>query len=200
MLAGCVTGCAGGPRTPPPEATLREYVSAIRAGDAATAYALLDEDTRAQVTLEELTALLEQNRSELAEQAALVEDAADEGIATQARVELASGEHVRLAREEHGWRITGGVLDAPTLATPQDAVLALRRALLRGSLAGVARILARDQRAELEADIQRFLNETEDELDLDYEVRGNVARVRTTGGREVHLVREAGEWRVVEIR
>jgi hypothetical protein len=104
-----------------------------------------------------------------------------------------------LVLEERGWTIDSGVLDAPVLRTPRDAVLALRQALQERNLRAIERVLARDTRAELEAEIDRFLGETADELDLEYEVRGNKAVVRTSSGREVQLVREAGEWRVRDV-
>ena len=61
-------------------------------------------------------------------------------------------------------------------------------------------MLARQQRAELEADIARIIEQTEDEADLEVVVQGNEARIRTTGGGEIVLVREAGEWHVVDVR
>ncbi len=91
------------------------------------------------------------------------------------------------------------MLDAPALLTPQDAVLALRHALQRRDLAAVLRVLARPTRAELEAEIRGFIESTDDALDLEVEIQGNEARVRTTGGRVVRLVREAGEWRVRDV-
>ena len=101
--------------------------------------------------------------------------------------------------EEGRWFIDGGVISAPGLRSPMATVRAFRRALQRRSLPGVERVLARQPRAEVEDEIARILDETEDELDLEVEIRGNRARVRTTGGREITLVREAGEWRIVAI-
>jgi predicted nucleotidyltransferase len=40
---------------------------------------------------------------------------------------------------------------------------------------------------------------TADVDDLEVEIQGNHARVRTTGGGSIELVRESGEWRVVDI-
>jgi hypothetical protein len=58
--------------------------------------------------------------------------------------------------------------------------------------------LGRSLRGEVEAEVQRFLEETADELDYDTEIQGHAATVRTSGGRVVRLTREAGEWRVVD--
>lgn len=197
-LALCA-GCASTEPPPGPEATVMAYVRAVRAGDARAAYALLDPETRAEVPFERFAALMEDNRAELEEQADALARRARDGIEPRARAELAGGRAVVLVREGGRWRVEAGVAETPALHTPRDAVLALRRALAHRDLRGIERVLSRGTRAELEADIRQFLDETADELDLEYEVRGNRARVRTTEGREILLVREAGEWRVVDV-
>jgi hypothetical protein len=171
-------------------------VAALEAGDAARAYGLLDETTRGEVTQEQFATLLEENRAELVAQAAQLKQGR---VLTHALVRIKNGERVGLVLEDGRWVIEGGVADAAAMRTPQDTIHALRRALARRSLAGLQRVLARQQRAEIEAEIQQFLEDTEDELDLDVEVRGDNAVVRTSGGRAVFMTREAGEWRVVEI-
>lgn len=196
LLAGC-----GGAAQPvePPGATLQRYVAAVRAGDEEAAYALLDEETRAEVGLEGFRELMQENREELRDQASELESLASQGVEAQARVPLETGETAVLVLEEGRWVLDGGVLDAPALRTPRDAVLSLRRSLRRRSLRGVERVLARQPRAELEAEIDRILEDTADERDLRIEVQGNQARVLTTSGREILLVREAGEWRILRI-
>ncbi|MFW5875849.1 MAG: hypothetical protein ACOCXM_03870 [Myxococcota bacterium] len=203
FLTACLLGSAGCATTPPPpgpEDTVRAYVQAVRAGDAEAAYALLDPETRAEVPFERFAELMRANRAELEAQADALGRRAEAGIEPRAHAELPDGQAVVLVREAGHWHIEAGVPEAPSLHTPRDAVLALRRALARRDLRGVERVLSRGTRAELEAEIERFLEETADALDLQYEVRGEEARVRTTGGREIHLVREAGEWRVVDVK
>lgn len=196
VLAGC--GGAGA-RVEPPASTVSRYVGAVRAGDAGAAYALLDEETRAEVPFDEFRALMEANRAELSDQAEELERLAAQGVPARARVPLETGETVALVLEDGRWVIDGGVLDAPALRTPRDAVLSLHRALRRRSFRGLERVLARQPRAEVEAEIERLLEETADEQDLRVEVEGRRARVVTTSGREITLVREAGEWRVLAI-
>ncbi|MBC7171937.1 MAG: hypothetical protein H5U40_05910, partial [Polyangiaceae bacterium] len=115
-------------------------------------------------------------------------------------VRLSSGEEVALSREGGEFRIASGVLEATAPTTPEDAIVALRHALLRQSLPALLRILSRSTRAELEAEIDRILDETADELDLDIEESGDRATVRLGGGGLLVLVREAGEWRFEDIR
>jgi len=199
LLTGSL-GCGATPGAGLPASAAQRYVQALRVGDAAAAHALLDEETRARVSVGELERLMQQNAAELGEQAdAIAQSLEDEEIAATARVPYGEGGIVVLELERSRWKILGGVLDAPALRTPRDAVLSLRHALVRRSLPGVLRVLSRDGRSELEAEIQSFLDETEDELALDYEISGNHARVRTSGGAVIVLIREAGEWRVQEV-
>ncbi|MAQ16155.1 MAG: hypothetical protein CMN30_15360 [Sandaracinus sp.] len=200
-MIALLVGCAGAPApVAGPEATLEAYTEALRAGDARRLYALLDPATQEAVPFEEFAATLESNRDELAERAQEVEDRvkADE-VVSRAEVPLRDGEKAILTLEHGRWALLGGVLDAPALQTPLDAVLALRHAVRRRSLRGLDRVLGREARAALEDERRRFLEETADSLDLEVEIQGNEARVRLTGGRVIRLVREAGEWRVVDV-
>jgi len=140
------------------------------------------------------------NAEELRSQGRALGQTSEPGaVAAHARVRLQSGETIVLVLEENGWRIDGGVLDAAGLATPLDAVAAFRRALMRRDLRGVERVLSRQTRAEWEEEVRRVVDATEDGDDLQVEIQGNRARVRTTGGGSIELVRESGEWRVVDV-
>ncbi len=198
-LGWLLASCGASASVEPPQDTLRAYVTALRANDASRAYRLLDDETRAEVTQAQFQTLMTENREELLARATDLERLAARTHA-RAIVPLESGATVQLVLEEEGWRIQGGVLDAPVLRTPVDAVVAFRQALERRSFRSLSRVLARQTRNELEAEVMRLLEDTADRLDLDVERRGNQARVRTTSGREIELVREAGEWRVVEVR
>jgi predicted nucleotidyltransferase len=106
---------------------------------------------------------------------------------------------VVLVLEDGAWRIDGGVLDAAGLGSPLDAVAAFRRALMRRDLDGIERVLSRQTRAEWEEEVRRLVDATADPDDLEIEVQGNRAHVRTTGGGSIELIRESGEWRVVDV-
>jgi len=198
MLLAAACGPVGSGATIPPGSALEAYVDAVRADDVDAAHGLLSESLRAEVSAEELGRLMTENREELAAQASEIEAeaAAIQAVAVQP---LEGGEQVRMVLEDGGWAIDGGVVSAPGLRTPMATIRAFRRALQRRSLPGTLRVLSREPRAELEAELSRIVEETEDELDLEVEIRGNRARVRTTGGREITLVREAGEWRIEAI-
>jgi len=195
-----LTGCGASAADRGPARAVEQYAEALRRGDARSAWRLLDEDARRGRTPEEHQALMTSNAAELRDQGeALARAASPDATDAHARVELASGEVVVLVLEEDGWRIDGGVLDAAGLATPQDAVAAFRRALMRRDLRGVERVLSRQTRAEWEEEVRRVVESTEDTEDLEVEIQGDHARVRTTGGGRIELVRESGEWRVVDV-
>lgn len=193
-------GCGAGPRVEGPSGTVRAYAAALSRADADAAWALLDEDARRGRAAAEHAALMAQNADELATQAEALERAAGtEAVEARARVPLRSGETIVLVLEDGQWRIDGGVLDAAGLGTPLDAVAAFRRALMRRDLDGVERVLSRQTRAEWEEEVRRLVESTADLDDLEVEIQGNRARVRTTGGGSIELVRESGEWRVVDV-
>lgn len=197
---GAAAAC-GGPSgaASDPSGVVRAYLEASERGDVEAVHALLDQATRDELTIEELRADYAANRDELASHAAALR-APEARPVTTAEVELPSGEVVTLTLEEGAFRIAGGVLEASAATTPEAAVAGLRNALMRKSLPALLRVLSRSTRAELEADIERLLAETEDTLDLEIAESGDRATVRLGGGGVVELVREAGEWRVEDIR
>ena len=194
-------GCGGAAVGTPPRDTAQAYAAAARRGDAEAVYALLDAETRASLTLEELRDIMAEGAEELREQADAVDAALGDPqlVQTQARVPLRAGPHAVLVIEGKRWRLVGTLLNAVSLATPEDAVMAFRSALARRSLPSIERILARAPRAEIEAQIERFLDDTEDEPALDVGIQDNEATVRTPGGRVIRMVREAGEWHVLSV-
>lgn len=199
-LGALWSGCAGAAaEAPGPADALARYARALEAGDDRAAYELLDAASQARFSRARFTALVHDNAAEMREQGALMAAQATRGVPARAHVALEDTERVVLTLGSAGWRIEGGVLDAPALSTPDDAIAALRRALRRRDLASLMRVLSRQTRAELQADIARIAGSTEDDLDLEIDVQGDHATVRTTGGGRIELVREGAEWRVRDI-
>jgi len=196
---GCAATGASGGTTPPPSGTLTAWSRAVAANDVDAAWALLDVKAHEGIDEARFRVLFAENRAELAAQAQAMATRAATPVTAQARVALVDGEVVVLVLEDDVWRIDGGVLDAPGLRTPEDAVASLRRALQRRSLSGVLRVLARSTRGDVEAELARLLDATEDPADLSIEVQGDSAEVRLTGGARIRLVRESGEWHVVDV-
>ncbi|MGE0788448.1 MAG: hypothetical protein AB7S26_22425 [Sandaracinaceae bacterium] len=194
-------GCGGAAPAAGPRPAVAAFARALERGDADGTYALLDEARRRGRSDEEHRALMQTNAAELREQGRSLREAlGTDAVEARAHAELRTGETVVLVLEADGWRIDGGVLDAAGLGSPLDAVAALRRALMRRDLPGIERVLSRQTRAEWEEEVRALVDATADELDLEVELEGNRAHVRTTGGGSIELVRESGEWRVVDVR
>jgi hypothetical protein len=196
-LALWLGGC-GAAVLPDPHTAARAFAEAVQSGEAARVYALLDEDTRNAVTEAEVATLLAANGRDLtALAAALTERSA--GVSPTARVDLGHGDEATLVVEGEGFRIDGGAIALVTLSTPEQAVRALRSALQQGDLRAVLRVLSRDTRTDIETELERVLEETEDALDIEVAESGDEAVVRLTGGRTLHLLREDGEWHVIDL-
>ncbi|MDH5675570.1 MAG: hypothetical protein OEZ06_25835 [Myxococcales bacterium] len=200
-LCALLLGCAHGPpaKVPPPEQTSDAFFAAVRDDDPAAAYALLDPELQAELTRERFDAQWRDSRKELLQWQMAVARRDVEAKA-RARVELENGEEVVLRLEQGAWRLEGGILDAQAGATPLDTVAALRRALRRQSLPALLALLSRERRAAWQAAFEESLAATEDPLDLRVEIKGDEAIVHLSGGGEVHLKKEAGRWRIWDLR
>jgi hypothetical protein len=201
FLLLCASACASGAasRVPDPLATTAQFAAAIERDDAGAAYALLDPQLRQRLGRERFLRLWRENRAELRE---LGQQLRERALAAKAyaHVELEHGERVALVLEDGHYHLQGGVLDAQALDTPLDAVAELRRALLRQSLPGLLRVLARDRRAAWLAAFEQNIAQTADPLDLQVTVNGDEATVRLSGGGQILLRREGGRWQVWDVR
>ena len=186
-----VVGCGGMPARQEPRETLTLLTTALRDRDAATLAVLLD---RPETEVATPLADAPEQLTQLADRV----DAAP--LEESARVYVVSGERFRVVREEGRWRVDRGLLGVPALARPEDAVIAFHDALARARWADLATVLASAPRAELEDEARRWLEGTRDVDALQVGVDGDTAVVRTPTGGTIDLVREAGEWRIVELR
>lgn len=191
LLPGCVRDVDVGP-----ESAIARWADALERRDAEAVHALLDEDARQALSVETLGRLLAENPAELDDHVRGVRQTRPRARAV---VDLPDGERAVLLREEGRWKVSGALLGVPVAVTPEDAIHALRRALRDPALAGVLAVLARRPRAGVLAEVERFLEDTEDELAWRSSLAGNEATVRTAGGWSIRLVRESGEWRVADV-
>lgn len=194
------TACGGSiAANSPPSDTLVAYADAVAAGDADRAYALSSREIRDRMTLDAFRERMRENHEELAAEARALKARAQEAMRARAALHLRNGETIALALEDGEWAIEGGVLDAPGLRTPRDAVVAFRQALSRRDFAGILRVLSRQRRAQIAAEISRVVESSADEADMQIEVDGDQATVNLTDGGQVQLVREGGEWHIVDV-
>lgn len=184
-------GCAGAGARPDPSGTVGRLAQALRAGDAVTIAELTGRSP------EQVQGALATEARELGALGAVLDTAA---LEPGARVTLADGSTVMLVREGESWRVDRGVLGRSAFARPVDAIAALHAALARSRLAGVFEAYARSSRGELDAELTRWIDGTADPDALDVRVHGEAATVETPTGEIIELVRESGEWRVVELR
>jgi len=202
----CALLCAGGgcargeaARVADPGQSVAALRAALERDDADAVYALLDPELRASLDRGSFERLWQETPAERRELLEALQDT-DGRLHARASVAFDSGEEVGLVLDDGRWRIAGGVLDAASLRSPEDALRALHLALERRSLDGLLRVLSAERRAAWQAAFEATLEGTADSADLQVEVRGDTAEVRTTGGGVILLVREAGEWHVTDVR
>ena len=196
VCAGCSGSLASGEA---PSATLEAYADAVAAGDADRAYALTSSEIRGRMTLDSFRERMRENHDELVAEARSLKARSEEAMRARASLHLRNGETVALALEDGHWAIEGGVLDAPGLRTPLDAVIAFLQALSRRHFAGILRVLSRQRRAQLAAEISRIVESSADEEDMQIEADGDQATINLTDGGQIQLVREGGEWHIVDV-
>jgi hypothetical protein len=196
-IVGCVS--AQPARVADPSATTQRFATALRDDRPEVAYALLDGELRQSLDRARFLRLWRENRAELQQLGARLAQSSARPAA-HAQLDLEGGEHVVLVLEDGRWRMQGGILDAQALSTPLDAVLELRRALQRQSLPSLLRVLSQERRAAWLAAFDKSVQQTSDPLDLRVEVHDDTAVVHLSGGGEIHLKREAGQWRVWDVR
>lgn len=200
LLCVLCLGCASGPeRLPDPRRTLDRFFAALKAERFDDAYALLHPDVRAHLGKKRFVELAKQNQSELRALASTLEERRESSQVTS-RVLTDRGETVTVVLEEGEHKIASGVLDAHALASPQDAVAELRRALMRRHLPSLLHVLTQERRAAFEAAFERTLAQTEDPLDLRVEMSGDTALVTLSDESVIELHRQGGQWHVHDVR
>lgn len=183
------TGC--GAAVPTARVASDALLEALATGDAAVLAALTGRSEP------ETSALLERARTELAETAAL---SRARPLETRGRAYLESGSVVVVEHEEGGWRVASGVLGVPSLQSPTDAIRALSVMLQRLEATGIESVLSRDTRLSFHEELERWRRGTADPDAILIEIDGDVAIATTPSGGTIELRREAGEWRVVDLR
>ncbi len=145
----------------------------------------------------ETAALLDAARAEVADAAA---SARARPLEVRGRAYLESGAVVLVVHEEGGWRVAAGVLGVASLESPTDALRALHALLGRVEASGIESILSRDTRLSLHEELERWRRDTADPDAISVEIEGDGAIATTPSGGTIELRREAGEWRVVDLR
>jgi hypothetical protein len=183
-----LVGCGGAPEDP--AATRTALADALARHDRAAIAALRQRPAGPGAGDEaELAALGEAIRTAPFEERALVDLAGPEGTRT-----------VVLVRENGALRVASGILGVPSLDTPERAIAALHRALVRELEQGVGGVLAEPERSAWVEERSRYRDGTAEPDSLDVRIDGDRAHTITPLGDEIVLVREGGDWRVLSLR
>jgi hypothetical protein len=198
LLSGCaalLSGCAVGSAMPDPEPAVTAYVEAVRAGDAEAIHAMMSEESRRAISVDELRRVLSEQKAEMKEHADSL--AADERILTaRAEVRYDDGEIVSLDLDDGEFRVTAADALPAAAKTPAQALSQLRRVLARRSYAGLLRVLSPRTRAAIERDMRSLVEGLTDPESLQVDVVGDRATIQVPGGHQVRLRREDGVWHV----
>ncbi len=187
-------GCAARP-VPDPKEAVAEYRAALERGDAARLHGLLSAEARAELTQDEVRALLQESKAELAARSkALSQPSAQ--TRTVARVRYPDGEWATLDMEQGVFRLRSAAALPAGARTPAEALAELRRALSRRSYPALVRVLSAESRGGLEEQLSSLVLALEQPDALDIQADGDRATVNTPGGHRIELVREDGVWRV----
>jgi hypothetical protein len=151
------------------------------------------------MTRDEFRRLAREYPGELEAQARELRRQAIEPVPVTAEIRLESGEVVTFQLQGGRWRITEGAAGSVSLSSPLQAVRAVRRALLRRSYRAAIRVLSRESRAQIEDEISRIIEGLEDEESLSIEVNDPRARVVYDDNHFIDLLREDGEWVIVDM-
>ena len=194
-LALCIlAGCASA-RVPDPRAAAHAYADAALRGDADKLYAMMTMSARQMRSKSETRRTVEDERSELADQARDI-DRTDVRIEATARLRFADGEEAALElRDGHYWVTAAGALPGGA-RTPEEALDQLRRVLARRSYPALMRVLSPATRAAIENDVRALVDGLSEPATLPVRLNGDAAVIAVPGGHQVKLKREGGVWRV----
>jgi len=194
VLGGAVSACTGNP-VPDPRSAADAYAAAAQRGDADAIYGMMTTSAQKARSRADVKRLVDEQRSELAEQAKLV-TARDARVEATARLRYGDGEEAQLElRDGSFWITSSGALPGGA-RTPEQALDQLRRVLARRSYAGLMRVLSPSTRAAIEQDLRSLVSGLERPETLHVQVNGDAATVTVPGGHTVKLKRDGGVWRV----
>ncbi|MCA9667553.1 MAG: hypothetical protein KC503_18260 [Myxococcales bacterium] len=192
--------CGGAAQKSSPQAALKRYIAAIDRDDAKTAYDLLSESVRRGITRSEFVDRWKKLKPELVTQAKQLAARLEQPLDVTARVSYPGGTRARLRYADNNWRIDGGISVAFQTATPMDAIKAFVRAVQQRSYEAVMKLLARSVRKGIEQDIQERMSKIQRWIknENEIEVTGQRARVRYDARYKLELVKEDGQWKILD--
>lgn len=183
-----------------PKTALTLYVRHIQANDSKAAYGMLSKKIRSRLSYEAFARKWKKSYAELRIQAAdiLRQLGKHKQYKVQATMKLGQRRSVAFAHEDKRWRIVAGVVSGVDAPTPRAAVRALVKALESKNLSAFLKLLSAERRKRFDQEMTLRLEKLKANLDRDFEITGNRARLQYDPRYWIMLVKENGAWRVVE--
>lgn len=196
--AASLSGCQR-QRVSDPSAAVAAYAAAAKRGDADAIYGLLSRRAQADLGREGTRQKVLDARRELAAQADFfARPGAEPEVVAVVRYE--DGERAELALESGLFHVSAASALPAAARTPAEALAGLRQALARRSYVALVRVLSAETRGALETDMGSIVDGLSDPDTLDVQVSGDDAEVELPSGHSVRLKREAGVWRVEDLK
>jgi hypothetical protein len=195
VLGMCVlAGCASG-GVPDPRVAARSYAEAAMRGDADRLYAMMTTSARRVRSKADTQQIVDDERSELADQARDIERP-DVRVEATARLRFADGEEAALELHDGRYWVTAAGALPGGARTPEEALDQLRRVLARRSYPALMRVLSPATRTAIESDVRTLVDGLNEPGTLPVRLNGDAAIIAVPGGHQVKLKREGGVWRV----
>ena len=196
-LALSASGCIR-ETVPDPRSAASAYAEAAARGDAEAIYAMLDNESRRSMTIDDVRKMISLERAELADQSKAIRSPQAD-VKAMARVKFADGEDAVLEVKDGKYFVASADALPTGARTPAQVLEKLRRVLARRSYAGLMRVLTDNARSAMENDLRSLVQGLENAEGLDVQQTGDTAVVNIPGGHLVKLRREGGTWRVEDI-
>jgi hypothetical protein len=200
LIAVGAAGCGSSADGHHPRTALDRYVRAIRANNPRAAYELLSKKVKSRISFQAFARKWRKSYPELKLQADAIANkrAEEKAYEIRARLDVGSQRKVTLAYQKDRWKILGGVGSGFASNSPREAVLALVHALENRNFTAFLKLLSKPKREKFLRELNLRLDKLKANLDREFEITGNRARLQYDPQYWIMLVKEDGVWRIVE--
>ncbi|MEZ4366337.1 MAG: hypothetical protein R2939_08610 [Kofleriaceae bacterium] len=205
-LAASACGAAPGRGTTPASTGAAAYAAALRADDPRAAYDLLAESVRRELDFDEFAVQWRESAAERAAQLAALEDGLRDqpDLGERARVTLADGALVPLARERGAWRMSSPLVTPTNATQAADAFRLLAAAIEDRDLQALLRVLTTRRREGLSRQLAGFLAGLDAHLGqrarwIEYADRAELAWSHDGFDYKIIARKEGDQWRIDDL-
>jgi len=201
LLLAVAAGC--GETKDGPKQAVERYLSAIHANRPDLAYAMLDVKVRRRVSKNAFAKRWQATKAELLDQAKQLGQAVNKPFALTARLRYSNGVRASLVHIDGQWRLGGGVTQ--DTSTPKEALRAFIHAVEARDYKAVMRLVSRSMRETIEHEIEDRVGRLKKSLKQEgspgaaaVEVTRKKARFQYDRRYKIELIKEDGEWKVLD--